>query len=131
MPLTILNTQSRSRQALAALAAVGALCVAALIALAAIDVAPALAQASGSGGGGGLSGGGQKAVKIGENAGGILNGWVGAILLPLAAAFALGAFVQRQFAAILGILAGVCLVGGLVFAPDQVTSVIKDTWSGL
>ena len=71
------------------------------------------------------------ASKVGKNVGKEIEAWGKAILLGVVALVAIPILAKRDMAGGVVVAALAVLVGGFVFAPNAVKSVIRDLWSTL
>ena len=72
-----------------------------------------------------------KASDVGKNLGQEVGSWAKAILLGVAALVAIPILAKRDMAGGVVVAALAVMVGGFVFAPSAVKSVIRDLWSTL
>ncbi len=72
-----------------------------------------------------------KASDVGKNLGQEVGSWAKAILLGVVALVAIPILAKRDMAGGVVVAALAILVGGFVFAPNAVKSVIRDLWSTL
>jgi hypothetical protein len=86
--------------------------------------AKAAAAASPSSGG---AGGGQ-AEGAGKRLGDVIKGWGGALLLAVAGLMGIGALVKRNVAEGLTLLVLVIVLGGFVFADQEMKGLIASIW---
>src|SRR5262249_27722776 len=76
----------------------------------------------------GPSSGGGSAVDAGDNLGRILKSWGAAVLLGVAGLRGLAALVRRDVTEGVTLLAIAVIVGGFIYAPDQVKGLIQSLW---
>ena len=115
---------------LAALALTGALAFAAAASQAAIppplaakaSAPPAPGAASSSAGDSG------DATDAGQNLGRLIASWGAALLLPVAGIMGFAAYGRSGIGGALVVAAITLIVGGFVYAPDEVKSFIKSIW---
>lgn len=115
---------------LAALAAVGGLAFAAAASQAAPGPPLAAKPAAGQGASSSAAppGEGGSAIDAGTNVGNIVKAWGSALLLSVAGLMGLAALARRNVAEGLTLLVIVVIVGGFVFAPEQVKGFIQSLW---
>jgi hypothetical protein len=71
---------------------------------------------------------GGTAIDAGTNIGNIVKAWGAALLLGVAGLMGLAALARRNIGEGLTLLAIVVIVGGFVFAPEQVKAFIRSLW---
>jgi hypothetical protein len=71
---------------------------------------------------------GTTAIEAGNKIGGIVKAWGSALLLGIAGIMGLAALARRSVGEGLTLLVVVIIVGGFVFAPDQVKGFIQSIW---
>jgi len=71
------------------------------------------------------------AERVGRNLGDLLSTIGGYVLFGVAGLIALGMLASRKFSAIGALLLMVFVVGGLFFAGDELTDIVRSTWRNL
>lgn len=68
------------------------------------------------------------AIEAGENIGEILQGWGAALLLGIGGLMGFAALFKRSVGEGLTVLVIVVIVGGFIYAPEQVQAFIESVW---
>jgi hypothetical protein len=67
--------------------------------------------------------------RVGQNIGDLLGGWARHLFIGVAALIALKFLFARKFSDLAVFMVAAMLVGGLVFAPNEIAGTIRDIWS--
>jgi hypothetical protein len=72
---------------------------------------------------------GSQAEGIGENIANIIQAWTEPLLVAVAGMMAFAAFGQRQTGKLITVALTSIGVGGFVFAPDEIKSIVQSMWT--
>jgi len=71
----------------------------------------------------------QDGERVGENIGDLLSGWARHLYMGVAALIALMFLLNRRFADLAVFMLAALIVGGFVFAANDVAGIAKDIWN--